>query len=133
MTADGITIHANAFVSRYHVRAEAKATFIDRFNALWQADIRGLEAATHFVFYGWGRDPNEFVAIESWKDDAVTDAIRETDLFKQAVAGLLACCDRPMEMQLYSGMAASRAIFDKFPLGPSQVHPRHGDIGALFV
>lgn len=129
-----IVIHANAFVSRYHIAQGQRDTFVERFNALWQADIPGLQAITNFVFYGWGRDDHEFVAIESWKDEAAIAAVRATGMFKVAVAGLLECCDRPMEMQLYAGMAApSRDLFGTYPAGPSTVHPRAGEIGAVFL
>ena len=132
MDISPIFITADAFVSRYFVKPEMRDTFVDRFNALWKADIPGLQAVTNFVFYGWGRDPNEFVAIESWKDQQFVDEVRASLLFKDAVSGLLACCSAPMEMQLFSGMEASRALFDQFPAGDSAVHPRSGAIGAIF-
>jgi quinol monooxygenase YgiN len=129
-----IVIHANAFVSRYHIAPGQRDAFITRFNALWQADIPGLQAITNFVFYGFGRDENEFVAIESWKDEAAIAAVRETPLFRQAVTGLLELCDKPMEMSLYAGLEApSRALFDTYPAGPSRVHPSAGEIGAKFL
>lgn len=131
--SDPIVIHANAFVSRWFVRPEKRDEFIRLFNQLWQADKDGLRQAVNFVFYGWGRDQNEMVAIESWKDEAVVAALRETDFFKQAVSELMACCSRPMEMQLYSGLEASRDIFSVYPAGASTVHPKAGDIGAVFL
>ncbi len=133
MSIEPIVIHTNAFVSRYHVKPEKRDEFIERFNALWKADIPGLQAVTNFVFYGWGRDPNQFVAIESWKDQKFIDQTRESPLFKEAVAGLLSCCDRPMEMELFSGMEGPRDVFDQFPVGEAKVHPRSGDIGAVFL
>ena len=65
-----IVIDANTFVSRWFIRPERRDEFIRLFNQLWQADVEGLKQATYFVFYGWGRDANEFVAIESWKNEA---------------------------------------------------------------
>lgn len=134
MNIEPIVIHANAFVSRYHIAPGQRDEFVARFNALWRADIPGLQAITNFVFYGFGRDENEFVALESWKDEAAIVAVRETQGFKDAVAGLLELCDRPMEMQLYSGLEApSRDLFEAYPAGPSAVHPRSGEIGAIFL
>ncbi len=128
-----IVIDANVFVSRWFVSPAQRDEFIRQFNLLWQADVDGLKQATHFIFYGWGRDPNEFVAIESWKDEAVVAALRQSDGFKLAVSALMACCDRSMEMQLYSGMQAPRDVFADYPIGPSTVHPTSGDIGAVFL
>jgi quinol monooxygenase YgiN len=133
MGIEPIFIQADAFVSRFHVRPERREAFLDIFNALWKADIPGLQAVTNFVFYGWGRDPNEFVAIESWKDQAAMDEVRKSPFFQEQVTRLLDCCDRPMEMQLFSGMEGGRAVFDQFPAGASKVHPRAGEIGAVFL
>lgn len=132
MSIDPIFIHPSAFVSRWFVKPENRDAFIEKFNALWQADIPGLQSVTNFVFYGWGRDPNEFVAIESWKDQKFIDETRESPFFQQAVGDLMSLCDRPMEMQLFSGMEGSRALFDQFPVGESTVHPKSGNIGAVF-
>jgi quinol monooxygenase YgiN len=133
MEIEPIFIHADAFVSRFHVRPDRRGAFLDVFNGLWRADIPALQAVTNFVFYGWGRDPNEFVAIESWKDQAAMDEVRQSPFFQEQVTRLLECCDRPMEMQLFSGMEAGRGVFEQFPAGPSKVHPRAGDIGAVFL
>jgi len=131
---DQIVVHANVFVSRFYIRPERREEFITLFNALWQADVDGLRQAVNFIFYGWGRDPNQFVAIESWKNEADVAALRKTEGFQQAVAGLLACCHRPMEMELFNGMQAPRGdLFTTYPAGPSAVHPRSGDIGAAFL
>lgn len=131
--SDPIVIGANAFVSRWFIRPERREEFIRLFNQLWRADIEGLRKAVNFVFYGWGRNANEFVAIESWKDEAAVAALRQTEFFQQAVTGLLACCERPMEMQLFTGLDAPRDLFATYPAGPSTVHPQAGAIGAVFL
>jgi quinol monooxygenase YgiN len=128
-----IVIDANVFVSRWFVAPAHRDEFIRQFNILWQADVDGLKQATNFIFYGWGRDPNEFVAIESWKDEAAVAALRQSEGFKIAVSSLMACCDRSMEMQIYNGMQAPRDLFQTYPAGPSTVHPTAGDIGAVFL
>lgn len=130
MTTDlrPIVIDASAFVAHFHVKPDKREEFVTAFNALWQADIPGLRDAVNFVFYGWGRDENEFVAIESWKDDAVTHALRKSDFFQQSVGALFELCDQPMGLDLYTGMSFPRALFDALPAGVSPVHPVRGDI-----
>lgn len=128
-----IVTNANAFVAHFHVKPGKRAEFTERFDALWQADIAGLEAMTNFVFYGWGRDENEFVAIESWKDDAMTDAVRASEMFQEKVGELLSLCSAAMVLDLYAGMNASRTVFDRYPAGESKVHPRAGDICGVFA
>jgi quinol monooxygenase YgiN len=130
--SESIVINANAFVSRWFLLPEKRDEFIRLFNQLWQADVEALKQATHFVFYGWGRDPNEFVAIESWKSEEIVGELRKSDFFQQSVSGLMACCSRPMEMQIFNGMEGSRELFDLYPKGPSVVHPTSGSINAVF-
>jgi quinol monooxygenase YgiN len=129
-----IVIDANAFVSRWFVRAADRDAFIRQFNALWQADIEGLRAATNFVFYGWGRDSNEFVAIESWKSEEIVGAVRKSPGFISAVSDLMRLCDRPMEMQIFAGMNAPHdVLFNTYPAGKSVVHPDVEGVGAIFL
>jgi quinol monooxygenase YgiN len=128
-----IVIDASMFAAHFYVKPDQRDLFITRFNALWQADVETLKAAVNFVFYGWGRDPNEFVAIESWKDDDVTTAVRKTDFFQEKVGELLSLCSKPMLVELYSGMNSSRQIFVDLPAGESRVHPRAGEICGVFA
>lgn len=128
-----IVIDASAFVAHFYVKAEQRDAFVDKFNALWHADIDGLRASANFVFYGWGRDENEFVAIESWKDDAVTAEVRRSEFFQEKVGELLSLCDKPMLVELYSGMESGRQIFIDLPAGESRVHPRAGEICGVFA
>lgn len=128
-----IVIDASAFVAHFYVKPELRDIFTARFNDLWQADLDGLKASINFVFYGWGRDENEFVAIESWKDDAVTAATRKTDFFQERVGELLSFCSKPMLLELYTGMNFHRQIFIDLPAGVSQVHPRAGEICGIIA
>lgn len=128
-----IVTGATCFIAHFYVRPDRRAAFQDEFDALWQADVEGLKAATNFVFYGWGRDENEFVAIESWKDDEVTDAVRASDLFQEKVGALLDLCSAPMLIELFAGSAVGRAVFDRYPAGDSRLHPRAGAIGGVFA
>ena len=128
-----IIIHANAFVSRWKIKPEHRDEFIKQFNELWQGAAEQMGEVTNFVFYGWGRDPNEFVAIESWKSEEIVGAVRASDGFKEAVSRLMACCSAPMVMEIYSPWEGARSVFDLYPVGPSKVHPRAGEIGGVFV
>jgi quinol monooxygenase YgiN len=115
------------------VRPERREEFIAIFNSLWQGSTDIMAEVTNFVFYGWGRDPNEFVAMESWKSKDAVEAVRQSEGFKVAVARLLACCSKAMVMELYSPWEGPRDVFDAYPAGPSAVHPKAGEIGAVFV
>ena len=128
-----IVIHANAFVSRWFVKPERRDDFIKAFNGLWSGHAEQMGEVTNFVFYGWGRDPNEFVAIESWKSEEIVNAVRQTELFKVAVANLMSMCSKQMVMEVYSPWEGDRSVFDLYPAGQSKVHPRSGDIDAVFV
>lgn len=128
-----IVIDASAFVAHFYVKADFRDRFVEKFNALWQADVARLQASINFVFYGWGRDQNEFVAIESWKDDAVTAELRRSDFFQERVGELLSFCHKPMLVELYTGMEFGRELFVDLPAGESKVHPRAGEICGIFA
>jgi quinol monooxygenase YgiN len=128
-----IVTHGDAFVSRWTVRPEKRADFITQFNALWRDNTEIMNEVTNFVFYGWGRNPDEFVAIESWKSNEAVAAMRQSEGFKIAVAALMTCCSAPMVMELYSPWEGGREVFETYPVGDSQVHPRAGAIHAVFV
>ncbi|GLR65449.1 hypothetical protein GCM10010909_01270 [Acidocella aquatica] len=128
-----IVTHANAFVSRWSVKPEKREEFIAAFNALWQGAADQMAEVTNFVFYGWGRDENEFVAIESWKSEEIVAMVRQSEGFKTAVTHLLSCSSKPMVMEVYSPWEGARSVFDIYPAGPSQVHPASGAINAVFV
>jgi quinol monooxygenase YgiN len=129
-----IVISADAFVSTWTVQPERRAEFITLFNALWQGEAAQMAEVTNFVFYGWGRNPNEFVAIESWKSNDIVTAVRASDGFKTAVAALLDCCSKPMTMNLFSPWeGGDRSVFKHYPAGPSTVHPKGAEVGAVFL
>lgn len=131
MTAPIVTT-ANAFVSRWYVRPEQRADFVALFNQLWQGAAAQMGEVTNFVFYGWGRDPNEFVAIESWKSEDIVALVRESEGFKVTVAQLLSYCSQPMQMDAYSPWDGDREVFGIYPAGRSQVHPSSGDNYAVW-
>lgn len=126
-----VTIESSCFIARFHVDPAKRETFEAIFNALWQGAQDLLEAQCNLVYYGWDRDDTTFYTIESYKDEGALAALRESDMFQTVVRQLLEQCAAPMELQLLSGMAGSRSVFDAYPAGPSQVHPSAGPINVM--
>jgi len=128
-----IITKANTFVSRYRIRPERRDDFLAIWDPLWRNHIDQMEAITHFVFYGWGRDGNELVAIESYKDENLLAELRKSEVFQEKVAQLLDCCSEPMTMELFSGIDTDRSIFERYERGPSKVHPKGNQMGTVFL
>lgn len=126
-----VTIEDSCFVARFHVDRAKRTAFIAIFDALWRGSQDMLEAQCNLVFYGWDRDDKVFVTIESYKDERALAALRESEMFQTVVGQLLEQCDAPMELQLFSGLAGKRDVFDLYPAGPSQVHPAAGAINVV--
>jgi quinol monooxygenase YgiN len=129
----GIFTKSNVFISRWTVDPARRDEFIALFDSLWRGHIEAMEQITHFVYYGWGRDPNVMVAIESYKDESLLAELRKSGIFQVQVAKLLDCCSRPMTMELFSGLEGGRSVFDLYPAGESQVHPRGTAFGTVFL
>jgi quinol monooxygenase YgiN len=130
---DGIFTKTNVFISRWTVKPERRAEFLSLFNSLWRGHIETMEQITHFVYYGWGRDPNVMVAIESYKDESLLAQLRKSDVFQTQVAKLLDCCSEPMTMELFGGLEGDRSVFDIYAAGDSKVHPRGREVGTVFL
>jgi len=129
-----VTINSNAFISRFHVKPECKQQFAAAFDTLWRGAEGFMNEHCHFVFYGWDRTGRIFYAIESWKDENVTAALRQSDEFKSQVGTLMGYCDAPMEMELVAGIETDASVFTLYPQGESQVHPRGTNgLGAIFL
>ena len=124
----------NLFISRWTIDPQKRDRFLEVWDSLWRAHADGIELMTHFVYFGWGRDPNQFVAIESYRDEAVVTELRKNEGFRDAVRTMLDCSSAPMTMELLSGYeAGNRSIFDIYPAGPSQVHPNDSTMPAIFL
>lgn len=123
MSGDIIT-KSNIFVSRYPIKPGKRDEFLAIFNPLWQGSTEFMRENANFVFYGFGRDPDTLVAIESYRNEAAVTAIRETEAFKDLVGKMLDLCSGPMTMELFNGLEMGREIFDMYPAGPSAVHPQ---------
>ena len=98
-------------------------------------DLVSYRAASmgNFAFHGWARNPNQWVAIASWKSEEILARLRETPQFQSATARMLACCAQDMTMEEFSGMKVDRSVFDTYPLGRSEVHLPSGDVGVAFL
>jgi hypothetical protein len=128
-----IITRANLFISRYTIKPERRADFLAIWDPLWRNHIDQMEAITHFVFYGWGRNNNVLVAAESYKDEKVLAELRKSKVFQEKVSQLLDCCSEPMTMELFSGIDTDRSIFDLYAEGPSKVHPKGKSVGTVFI
>lgn len=124
---------ASLFISRWRLNPDHRDEFLEIMNNLIEASKDVLEAETTILFYGWGRNENEFVAIESWRSEEVVNAVRESEGFKGALTSLMECCSAPMEMEVFTDMNNDRSVFDLYPKGISKVHPVVGDMHAYFV
>ena len=126
-----VTIDQSTFIARFHVRPEKREEFLGIFDELWRNSLDFMNAQCNFVFYGWDRSDGWFYTIESYKDEAMLDGLRQSEVFQETVSTLLSLCDRNMEFTLLRGMDSDTSIFDKYPAGPSRVHPTAGDIGVV--
>ena len=132
MSGDIIT-KSNLFVSRWTIKPDKREEFLAIFNPLWQNSVEFMQENANFVFYGFGRDPNVMVAIESYKNEAAVTAIRDTPRFKEFVSKMLDLCSEPMTMELFSGLEMGPDIFDMYPAGQSTVHPTTDQNHAVFL
>jgi quinol monooxygenase YgiN len=124
---------ASLFVSRWFIAPEKRDEFMGIMNALIEASGEVLKEQTTLLFYGWGRDPNEFVAIESWRSEEAVNAVRGSEGFKQAVTALMGCCNKPMQMEVFTDLGNDRSVFDLYPAGKSRGHPEAGAMHAHFI
>lgn len=123
---------ASIFISRYQLKPEKRDEFVRTLRSMYEAGREFIAKETNFVFYGFGRDPNQFVAIESWKNEAVVNALRATEDFKKGFAVLMGCASAPMEMELFRDWNDDASVFDIYPRGESRVHPKVGGLPSLF-
>jgi len=128
-----IVTQSNIFISRYTIKPGQRDAFMAIFDPLWRNATEFMAENAHFVFYGFGRDPNVMVAIESYRNEDAVAAIRKTPEFKAFVGQMLDLCSEPMTMELFSGIEMGREIFDLHPAGQSTVHPQTAANHAVFL
>jgi len=123
---------ANLFISRWKIDPVKREMFLKIFEELYVSAKELLDRETTAIHYGWGRDANEFVAIEAWKDETVVSALRQSEAFKDIFAKMMTCTTAPMQMELITDLPGDRSVFATHPVGPSTVHPQVGH-GTNFI
>lgn len=123
---------ASLFISRYHLKPEKRDEFVRTLKSMYEAGRDFITKETHFVFYGFGRDPNELVAIESWKNEATVNALRASEDFKKGFAILMNCASAPMEIEMFRDWTDDTSVFDVYPRGESKLHPKVNGLSTLF-
>src|SRR5687768_10412769 len=103
---------ANCFLSRFTVHPERRDEFIAIVEELLEFAGDWYEEGCNFAFQGWARDPNQWVAIASWKSEQILARLRETPEFRALTVRMLDCCSEAMTMEEFSGMKAGREVFE---------------------
>lgn len=124
---------ANCFVSRYKVDPARREEFLAAVDGLLAFAGSWYEEGCNFAFQGWARDPDEWVAIASWKNEEILDRLRLTPEFRDFTQRMLACCSAPMTMEEFSGMKHDRSVFARYPAGRSRVHLPAGALDVVFL
>jgi quinol monooxygenase YgiN len=124
---------ANCFVGRYTVDPNRREEFLAAVNDLLNFAAPWYEEGCNFAFQGWGRNPNQWVAIACWKTEEILARLRETPEFRDCTVRMLECCTEPMTMEQFSGMNKDRSVFDLYPRGSSQVHLPTRDLEVIFL
>ncbi|WP_340317937.1 putative quinol monooxygenase [Rhizorhabdus argentea] len=124
---------ANCFVSRFKVDPAKRAEFLEALDELARNAVPWYEEGCNFAFHGWGRDPNEWVAIASWKSEEFVNRMRQTDWYKDTQQRMLECSTGSMIMEQFSGMNVDRSVFDEYPAGSSQVHMKTHTLDVVFL
>jgi quinol monooxygenase YgiN len=124
---------ANCFLSRFTVHPERREEFTEALGELLEFAGPWYEEGCNFAFHGWARNPNQWVAIASWKSEEILARLRETPEFQDITVRMLACCSEPMVMEEFSGMKVGREVFDLYPPGRSSVHLPSGPLDVQFL
>jgi quinol monooxygenase YgiN len=125
--------NANCFLSRYTVHLHRRAEFEAALGELLDFADSWYREGCNFAFHGWARDPNQWVAIASWKSEEILARLRDTPEFQDITVRMLDCCSEAMTMEEFSGMQVDRSVFDTYPAGRSQVHLPSGALDVVFL
>jgi quinol monooxygenase YgiN len=124
---------ANCFLSRYQVDPARREEFIGAVNELLAFAGPWYDEGCNFAFQGWSRDPNQWVAIASWKTEDILNKLRQTPEFRDITSRMLACCTGDMTMEEFAGMKNGRWVFDQYPAGRSDIYLPSGTLRVNFV
>ena len=124
---------ANCFISRFSVAPDRREEFVAALEELCEHAASWYERGCNFAFHGWARDPNQWVAIASWRSEELLDEMRQTPWFIDTQRRMLECCDGAMVMEQIAGMDHDRSVFERHPAGSSQVHTKTTTLDVVFV
>jgi quinol monooxygenase YgiN len=124
---------ANCFLSRFTVDPARRDDFIAALEELARNAEPWYEEGCNFAFHGWARDPNQWVAIASWKSEDFVNRMRQTDWYKDTQQRMLECSSEAMVMEQFSGMNVDRSVFEQYPAGSSQVHMKTKTLDVTFL
>lgn len=124
---------ANCFITRLTVDPERREEFLIAVGELSKHAEDWYEEGCNFAFHGWSRNPNEWIAIASWKSEDYVNRMRQTDWFRDTQQRMLDCCTSAMIIEQFSGMDVDRSVFDQYPAGSSQVHMKTKTLDVVFV
>ena len=124
---------ANCFLSRFTVDPSRRQEFLKAFDELARNAEAWYDEGCNFAFHGWGRNPNEFVAVASWKFEDFVNKMRRQPSYIETQRRMLECSTEAMRMEQFSGMNRDRSVFDIYPAGSSQVHAKTKTLDVIFL
>lgn len=123
----------NCFLVRFNVKPECREKFLLAVQELMDKAAEYYEKECTFSFQGWGRDPNQWVAIASWRsEDFLNNVLRQQPFFKDVNERMLDSSSSVI-MEQFSGMKHDRSVFDMYPAGTSKIHPKGKDSSLEYV
>jgi quinol monooxygenase YgiN len=124
---------SNCFISRFTVDPKHRSEFLAALDELAKNAGPWYDEGCNFAFHGWARNPNQWVAIASWRSEEQLNRMRQTPWFKSTQVRMLACCTEAMVMEQFNGMEKDRSVFQEYPAGKSQVHLPSGSLDVSFL
>ena len=124
---------ANCFICRFTVEPARREDFLAVLDELCRNADDWYEEGCNFAFHGWARNPNQWVAIASWKSEEFVNKMRQEPWYKDTQQRMLECSSEAMVMEQVSGMNVDRSVFDLYPAGSSQVHMKTKSLDVVFL
>ena len=120
-------------ISRFQLIPSKRQEFLDAHRSSMVNAEDFINKHANFFFFGFGRNENEWVSIESWKDEEPLDQLRASPAFKQTAKRMLDCLSAPAEISVYAGEDGPLTALDKYPVGLSKVHPQDAAMPVKYV